>query len=453
MTGIGNCTVISFDPEIAVVESNGMVIVGDGVVVAIGGPELRSAYPEMEFVDAQGGLVMPGLICSHTHFYGAFARGWAVPGVPAGSFNEVLERLWWRLDRALSLEDVEASAEVCLAEAVRHGTTLLVDHHSSPTAIDGSLDAIAGAVKRSGLRACLCYEVSDRDGPEAALAAVRENQRFAQSLRRDEAAASGRLSACFGLHASFTLSPRTLERSVEAAGPLGIGFHVHLGEAQSDQSDSMDRYGLRVASRFERAGILGPSTIAAHCVHVDAPEIATLAATNTAVVHNPRSNMNNAVGVAPVAGMRSAGVTVGLGNDGFSMDMLEEIKVACLVHKLAAADPRAMPVDQAVALAFNANARIAGQAFAPLFAGADRLGRLSPGGPADLVVLEYRPTTPLTQANLAGHIVFGMDATNVVHTMVAGRWLMRDRRLLTIDEEAVTAHSRELAARLWRRLD
>ena len=424
---------------------DGALLIDDGQIAALGTTtELATRYPGVERWYAAGQLVFPASICAHTHFYGAFARGMAVPGEPAANFPQILERLWWRLDKALTLEDVRYSALVCLVDAIRHGTTTLIDHHASPNAIEGSLDIIAEAVQEAGVRASLCYEVTDRDGPERTRAGLAENVRFA---RAQPAGGHSPLAASFGLHASLTLSDETLADCVVAAGDLGLGFHVHVAEDVADQEDALRKSGQRVVHRLGDAGVLGPQSIAAHCVHVDEGEIERLAESGTWVTHQPRSNMNNAVGVAPVERMVRAGVKVGLGNDGFSNQMFAEMKAAYLVHKLWQRDPRAAPGDLVMQLAYANNARLARVYWPDL-----RLGELSEGAAADLVFLDYHPTTPLTAGNLPWHLLFGLEASAVTATVCAGRVLMRDRQLLTLDEEAVTGVARGLAARLWERL-
>jgi putative selenium metabolism protein SsnA len=426
------------------IEDGALLIEKDRIAALGTTAELTTRFPAAERWDVDGQLVLPASICAHTHFYGAFARGMAVPGEPATNFPQILERLWWRLDKALTLEDVRYSTLVCLVDAIRHGTTTLIDHHASPNGIEGSLDVIAGAVQEAGLRSCLCYEVTDRDGPERARAGITENVRFAKA---QVARPAPRIAATFGLHASLTLSDETLADCVAAAGDLDLGFHVHVAEDGADQEDSLHKSGKRVVHRLHGAGILGPRTIAIHCVHVDEREIELLAETGTWVTHQPRSNMNNGVGVAPVEAMLDAGVHVGLGNDGFSNQMFAEMKAAYLVHKLWQHDPRAMPGDLVMQLAYANNADLA-RVFWPDL----RLGELSEGAAADLVFLDYQPTTPLTAGNLPWHLLFGVEASAITATVCAGRALMRDRRLLTLDEEAITARSRELAAQAWARV-
>jgi len=464
-------TLITFGEKNQVVP-DGAILVRDGYIADIGSTaELAAKYPDEEALDAEGKLVMPGLICAHTHFYGAFARGMAIPGEPPKNFPEILQKLWWRLDKALTLEDVRYSTLVCLADAIRHGTTALIDHHASPNAIEGSLDVIAQAVEEAGVRACLCYEVSDRDGKEKARAGIKENERFIRKMKGGLMGARGGLvGATFGLHASLTLSDETLEECAALARELGAGFHIHVAEDMADVEDSLEKSGLRVVERLERLGILGPRTIAAHCVHINEREMGILRETGTKVAHNPRSNMNNAVGVAPVLEMLRRGITVGLGNDGFGGNMFTEMHVAYLVHKLARRDPQAMSADQVLRMAFQNNAQIA----APFFglnpeekgkrlgghppsppAGelpCTPLGELSVGAWADIILVDYRPPTPLAADNFPWHIVFGVDGTQVDTTIVGGRVLMKGRELLTLDEEEIYAKARELAAKVWRRI-
>src|SRR5438045_1110670 len=453
-TLIGNGTVVTLGSSNQLIEQ-GAVLVQGSRVGAIGSDEaLRQQYPDAQYVDANGGLIMPGFLCTHTHFYSAFARGMAIPGEPPRNFPEILERLWWRLDKLLTLEDTRVSAEIFMADAIRHGTICVVDHHASLNAVDGSLDVIAGAVEQAGMRACLAYEVSDRDGPAVSEASIRENERFIRALRaeRRQQAEAGMIAASYGLHASFTLSPATLERCAAGGADSGVGFHIHVAEDISDENDSMTRYGMRVADRLEANHILGPRSIAAHCVHVNSGEIGRLAETRTNSVHNPRSNMNNAVGSAPVEEMVRAGVNVGLGNDGFSMNMMQEMKAAYLMHKLADGDPRVMPADLVLNLAFQHNARIMQAVFSPFNANFPQLGALSIGAAADLVLLDYLPPTPLNSGNFPWHLIFGIDAHHLTTTMVAGRWLMRNRQLLTLDEARIHARSRELSQAIWQRM-
>lgn len=441
---ITNAKLITWEEQNRILDNYALYIQG-GRIAAIGPvQELIGKYPQAERLDARGQYVMPGNICAHTHFYGAYARGLAIPGPAPKDFPEILHKLWWPLDRSLRPEDVQASAQVMLLDAIRHGTTTLFDHHASPNAIDGSLDLISEAVDQSGLRAVLCYEVTDRDGEQKAQAGIRENMRFIERTR-SEPVAGGRVAATFGLHASLTLSEETLEACREAA-PDSVGFHIHVAEHESDEYDSLAKSGLRVVDRLDKHGILGPRTIVAHGVHVDAREVQLLAGSGTWVTHQPRSNMNNGVGAAQVESMQRAGVRIGLGTDGFSHTMWEEWKTAYLLHKVWHRDPRRMPADQVANIAVYNNA-----ALAQIFFEDALLGVLVPGAYADLIFVEYHPHTPLTAGNLPWQIVFGFHESMVTTTIVDGKVLMRDRELLTLDEEAITAHAQELAPAVWER--
>jgi putative selenium metabolism protein SsnA len=439
---ITNATLITWGTPNQILEKHALYLEADRIVELGLASELETKYPQAERLDARGQFVMPGNICAHTHFYGAFARGMALQGAAPKDFPEILDRLWWRLDKALTLEDVRASALICLIDAIKHGTTTLIDHHASPNAIDGSLDVVAEAVAQAGLRACLCYEVTDRDGEEKAKAGIKENLRFLQSAIRNPQSA---IAATFGLHASLTLSDATLEACRDV---WDGGFHIHAAEHESDQYDSLQKSGLRVIERLYKFGILGERSIVAHAVHIDHREATLLAETGTWVTHQPRSNMNNAVGTADVEGLLRLGVKVGLGNDGFSNAMWDEWKAAYLSHKAVHRDPRRMGGATVAEMAVTNNAALANVFFpqAPL-------GVLAPGAFADVMLVDYHPTTPLNAGNLPWHILFGFENSMVTTTICAGKVLMKDRQLLFLDEAKITARSRELAKKVWARLN
>ena len=443
---IHNATVVTFDDENRIIP-NGAVLLDGPAIAAVGeSAELLERHPRAERWNADGALLMPGMICAHTHFYGAFARGLYIPGPPAKDFPEILHNLWWKLDKALDLEGVRSSAEVCLVDAIRNGCTTLIDHHASQSAIEGSLDVISRAVEQSGLRAVLCYEVTDRDGPDAARAGIAENVRFMRRMEQTRRTAPNspvaqRIAATFGLHASLTLSDATLE----ACAAESARFHVHVAEHPVDQYDSLQKSGKRAVERLHGFNITGPQSIMAHCIHIDAWETTLLRETATWVTHQPRSNMNNAVGAAEITAMLRGGMAVCLGNDGFSNDMFAEMKVADLLQKVAHGDPRSLGADKVVQMAVHNNRRLAGVFF-------DRpLGVIAPEAAADLILLDYFPTTPLTHDNLPWHILFGVSGGHVASTIAHGAVLMRDRKLLTLDEADVAARSRGVARRTWKR--
>jgi putative selenium metabolism protein SsnA len=404
-------------------------------------PQSAFLQTDVASLDAGGKLILPGFINAHTHLYSTFACG-LHRAEPATDFLNVLDHLWWRLDKALSLEDCFHSALPALIAAIRSGTTTIVDHHASPSAIHGSLDAIARAVTVSGLRACLCYEVSDRDGADKALEGIEENRHFLQGCKESS---NDRLCGLFGLHASFTLSDSTLTAAGAAAEERQSGVHIHVAESEADQRLTEARHGLRVVERLHRFGLLGTGTLAAHAVHISASERALLASTGTMVVHNPQSNLNNAVGIADVGACVREGVTVGLGTDAMTADMREELRTGIWAQRFGRNDASAGFSELTSAL-WSGNPAIATRLW-----GTD-IGTLREGSLADIAIIDYSPATLLTDESLLGHLVFGMMRGRVDTTIVGGTILMNEGRLSpNIDEMEIMAHARESARRVWSR--
>jgi putative selenium metabolism protein SsnA len=416
-------------------------LVLDGERIARMAPAGAVAGPFDRELDARGKVVLPGLVNAHMHFYSTLVRGLG-KAAPSKDFQEILRNLWWRLDRTLSLDDVEVSAEVALLDAIRRGTTTLVDHHASPGAVRGSLDRIARAVRRSGLRACLCYEVSDRDGPQVAAAGLAENEEFARACA---AAGDPQLRALFGLHAAFTLGDDTLARAGALGRALGVGFHVHVAEAASDVAENRARYGKSPVARLADHGLLGPGSVAAHAVHVDAADRERLAAAGAFVAHNPQSNLNNAVGIADVVALARAGVRVGLGTDAMTVGMLEELRVGLWAQHLRQDDPGCGFAELTGALTVQNPALASALWGFPI-------GVLAEGAAADVILVDYDPPTPLEDATALGHLVFGISQAPVDATICQGRVLMEGKRLHPdLDEAGVMARSRALARTLWER--
>lgn len=437
---IVNAKLITLGAAPRILPDAALLIDGERIDAIGSSAELQAQFPAAEIVDARGQYLMPGGICAHTHFYGAYARGLAIPGAPPRDFPQILERLWWPLDKALDRDSVRASALVCLVDAIKHGTTSLVDHHASPNFIDGSLDVIGAAVDASGLRAVLSYEATDRDGMEKMRAGIAENMRFLRA-----SSAHPRIRGSFGLHASLTLNDESLRACADALPDSG-GFHIHVAEHEADEEDSLRRSGLRVVERLDQYGIWRDSTIAAHCVHINEAERDILLDRGVWVSHQPRSNMNNGVGAADIDSLLGAGVKLCLGNDGFSNNMWAEWKAAYLLHKVVNRDPRRADGMNIARMAWDNNARLMEQFFPD-----ETIGELAPGAVADLIFVDYQPFTPLTTGNLPWHLLFGFEASMVTTTICAGRILMRDRQLLTLDESAIAAEALALAPNVWAR--
>lgn len=434
---IENGTVVTLEDPNRILTNH--AVLTEGAVIRGVLPQAKVRNIRARSIDARGKVVMPGFINAHMHFYSSFARG-LTKAAPAGNFLEVLRHLWWRLDRRLTLEDCYSSAMVAGLEAIRHGTTTILDHHASPLAVRGSLGRIARAIDDLGLRACLCYEVSDRDGKEIADAGIEENLDFIERCSRNS---HPRIKALFGLHASFTLGDRTLRRCAQKAEKYGAGFHIHCAEDASDQSVTRSRYGRRVVARLADHGILGPRTICAHGVHLNTTELETLASTQTVLVYNPQSNMNNAVGVMDLPKALKIGVLVGLGTDAMTGDMLEELRSAIWMQRLSHRNP-GIAFQEAVGLLVNNNQQIAGRHF-------PSVGQLREGWAADLVCIDYMPPTDMNAANFAGHLVFGLSQATVDTTVVAGEVLMKGKKFTLLDEDKIASQARKLSRRLWGR--
>ncbi len=418
----------------------GAVFVKNGRIEEVGvSDEIKKKYPARTVIDAKNKVVLPGFICAHHHLYSTMARGFAPPGEPAYSFQEILERLWWKLDMALSRDSVYLSAVIPLIECIRNGTTTILDHHASPSYRDGSLDELANAVLQSGIRAVLCYEVSDRNEPGAG---IKENERF---LKRMEMEKSEFLAGMMGIHASFTVSDQTLMACREIAEKYGTGYHLHVAEGVEDPEDSLKKYGKRTVERLVDRGICGENSLFIHCVNIDQNEMELITKTKTQAVHNPESNMNNAVGTAKVLDMMKKDILMGLGTDGMSSDMPAQMRCAYLLHRLDNRDPRVAFCEAPQMLLWN-NAEIANKYF-PV-----KIGVIEKGAAADIALLDYIPPTELNAGNFLGHFIFGMTDAVVDTTIVNGKILMQNKRILVFDEEKIAAESRKLAEKVWEKI-
>jgi putative selenium metabolism protein SsnA len=425
---------------------NHAVHISDGKIAEVGPTaELVQRHPEDESIDARGQFLMPGNINPHGHFYGAFARGISTPGAQPFNLPTILQKLWWPFDRALNEEDTRYSTLVGLIDAIKNGTTTLFDHQSSPNFIDGSLDLIADEVGRAGVRSILCFEVTDRDGDQRAQAGIAENVRFYKRCAQSEVA-GGLVAANIGAHACMSVSESSFAKLREES-PVDAGFHIHVAEHEYDEYRSLEMAGTRSVNRLFNHEMLNDKTIVAHAVHIDAGEVAVLADTGANISHQPRSNMNTGTGIAELESYSRAGVNTCIGTDGLGNAMWKEWEIACLVPKVKHRDSRRMPPDSVIESGVYGASALASRYYpAPV-------GVIEPGAYADVILVDYHPTTPLTVENLSGHIIFGFDESMVTTTIVSGEVLMRDRVLLTLDEEEITAKSRELAADFWKRYE
>jgi putative selenium metabolism protein SsnA len=437
---IGNGKIVTRDPDLPFIENGDLVV--DGALIREVGTGLKEKYPDAEYMDARGRVVMPGFINAHMHYYSTFARGLALGGKPATTFGEILSGLWWRLDKQLTPDDVYYSAVGPMIDCIRGGVTSVIDHHASPFAVSGSLFKIAEAAELFGIRGNLCYEVSDRDGEKIKDQGIKENIDFAAYCRSRN---DDMIKALFGIHAQMTVSEKTLEQCLKAAAGAGAGFHIHAAEGIEDVIDGVAKYGLRVIERLHKYGVLSEKSLAVHCVHITDEEMDMLKESRAAVVHNPQSNMGNAVGVSPVLDMLKKGILVGMGTDGYTSDMTESLKTAAVLHKHAKAIPSAAWAEPHTML-FDNNKTIMERFIK------GKVGTIKAGCYADIIIVNYKAPTPFNSNTINSHILFGFSGRHVDTTIINGRVVMRERELAGIDEDALLAKSREHARKLWDRI-
>ena len=439
---IGNGRLFTRDEKNSFFE-NGAVVWKDNTIVEVGDFEtLKKKYADAEFIDAKGGVIHPAFINTHEHIYSALARGLSIKGYAPNGFLEILDGLWWTIDRNLDNDLTKLSAEATYLECIKNGVTTIFDHHASFGEISGSLFAIEEAARDFGVRSVLCYEISDRDGKEKAHAAIKENVDFAKhalSLKDDF------IKGMMGMHASFTISDETMELCRKEK-PKEIGYHIHVAEDILDLHRCLKEHGKRIVDRLYDWDVLGEKTLLAHCIYVNPHEMDLIRDTNTMVVHNPESNMGNACGCPPTMEIVHKGILTGLGTDGYTHDMIESWKVANILHKHHLVDPGTAWAEVPEML-FQGNARIANRYFEK------KLGVLEKGAAADIIITDYIPPTPMNAGNLNGHMLFGMNGRSVVTTVGNGKILMKNRELQGIDEERCLAKIREGAARLEKKIN
>lgn len=435
-----NCVIITNDEDNNLYY-DGAIYVKENVIEDVGErSKIIDKYPEEEKVDLGGKLVMPGMICGHSHIYSAYARGMS-PSRPTDNFFNVLENLWWTLDRTLTLKDVALNAYTTYMESIQNGVTTLVDHHSGPNSVEGSLFTIRDVATELGMRTSLCYELSDRDGMEIRDKEIKENIDFIKACKKDDK--GDMVKALFGLHASFTLSDETLYKAREAMEGVYDGYHVHIAEGIEDEWDSLQKHDKRIVERLEDFGIITENTLAVHGVHINEREMDILKKHKTPVIFNPESNMNNAVGCPPILRMMEKKITVGMGTDAYTNDMFDSIKVSNILLSHNACDPT-KGFGETLEIQFKNNPKIFSKYFNR------EIGVIKKGAYADIITFNYTPYTPLTKDNWGGHALFGLTGRLVNDTMINGKFVMRDRIILNVDQEEIHAKSRKRAKEIWK---
>jgi putative selenium metabolism protein SsnA len=428
---------VTMDPKRTVVQDAGVAI-EDGRIVAVGPmDDVSRGFGAKEVLDARGCIVMPGLICGHTHLYGIALRGSALGVKPPSDFLQILQRVWWPVDEALTNDDAYATALAAGAESLQNGTTCYADTYSAPNAIEGSLDQIALASNEVGLRGIISFEATERRNEREGARGLQENLRFI--TRRNRGRAMGMIS----LHASFTVSDDLISRGVEASREHRVPLTIHVSEGPNDVYHNVERYGKRSVERLNDAGLLSPRSVLAHCVHLDNREIELIAKKSASVAHNPMSNMLNAVGVASLMEMTDRGVNVGLGNDGYIFDMFENMRAAFLLQRVARRDPN-RPSPQEVLEMCTVNAAKA--------YGLSSLGSIEVGKRGDVILVKPSFMATPYSGSIYGYIINGLRGPDVRDVVVDGEVVVRNKRLLKVDVPKSEARVLKTMERLWNRL-
>ncbi len=431
-----NALIVTNDHEGGIIPG-GCIGIDRGRIVYVGSEKFAPPVAFERKVDLGGKVVLPGMIVAHTHLYSFLARGLSPAGA-SSNFVEQLEKMWWRLDFALDLEDVYWSAIGGALSALLCGTTTLLDHHASPSCIRGSLEAIARAYGEVGIRGALAYEITDRNGEAGAAEGLEENKRGLESAKENPEF----LAARTGLHASFTLSDKTLDAVSEKLGDAGV--HIHVAEDRFDVEQARRKYGEGVIERLAKRGLLNKSSILAHGVHLCEEELEAVADSGAFLIHNPMSNMNNGVGVVDLSTCDRLGVKLAIGTDGMGPDPAPDIKTALILQRHKHCNP-SVAWGLVERMYCDGNSEIATRIFGV------ELGRLRIGSAADFVVRNYDPPTPITKENWWGHFLFGLSAAPVDRVLVGGKELVSNGEATSIDTDRVWRSCRERARKLWQR--
>ena len=421
---------------------SGSIVINNGLIVDVGDSDLiRRNHPDTAIENYAGGLLTPGLINLHHHLYSSLARGWNPIGETPKDFPQVLDSIWWKLDKALTLDDIYYSAIVGLTDSVKMGVTSIIDHHASENIVTGSLKMIARAYKEIGLKGSICFEITDRDGQEIFNDGLQET--LSALKKWDEYNETNRLKAMIGLHASMTLSDDNLRQISEAASDYNAGYHFHLAEDVSDQNDSLKKYEIRAAERFAKFGMLNEKSLAIHGVHLSNDEIKLMRDNKTNLVTCPRSNQNNAVGVTRWWDYDQ--ITIGLGTDGIGSDMIGEAKSALYIAHHAKDDPSFGFIDIVNILLCN-NPLIFEKVTGC------KVGKLSPGYPADIVYWNYDSPTPIDKNNIGGHYLYGLYNQQADTVWSDGKKIFDKGQFVNLDHAKLMAKARDSAKKLWGRI-
>jgi len=437
---VKNGILVTMDGKRRILEDHAVAVEAGKIIDVDRTANLEKKYGRVEVIDASGCIVMPGIVCSHSHLYGMLLRGASLNIEPPSDFTQILQRVWWPMDEAMNFEDAYASALVACLEFAKSGVTTFADTYSGPNSISGVLDHIARAVEEIGIRGFIAFEATERHTADEGTRGVEENVRFAETVKLGSKA-----RPLFSIHASFTASDQLIRQVKQVAQKHHAPITIHASEGLVDLHHNMENYGKRTVERLHDVGLLGPNVVLAHCVNLNDLEIDLVAETKTGIAHNPMSNMLNAVGVAPILKMLKQNVMVGLGNDGYIFDMFENMRAAFLLHRVNSRNPNAIDPYTILEMATTNGATLYGVQ--------NQIGSIEPGKKADIILIKpgILPT-PLTTSSAVGHLINTVDGDDVETVIVDGRPIVKDKTLLTFDEDKAQSIAQTAAAKLWDRL-
>ncbi len=414
----------------------GVRVVGD--VIAAIGPHaaLRRDFPEDEIWEAPEQVLAPGFVNAHAHLYGVLAHGLPLDKAPSG-FWPFLEDFWWPLvEDRLDHEMIAAATDYVCAELLRSGVTTVYDCLEAPHSLPGCLPAQAEVARARGLRAILSFEATERVSRENGQLGLKENADFIRASR----AAGGLVSGLMCFHTTFSCSADFIRQAHALGQELDTLVHMHCSEGVHEPEYALQHFGVRPLEYYDQLGVAGPRMLASQCVQLSENEIRLMAERGVRMTHMPLSNCEVGAGIAPVPELTAAGVTVGLGSDGYVNDFFEVMRGAFLIHKAYRQDPRVMPAGLVWEMATEGGARALGL---------EKVGRLAPGWQADLQLIALDLPTPPEPHNLYDQLVLWRNHSHVRAVLVAGQVRVRDGVVLDVDWAALRARTRAAARRLW----
>ena len=429
-----NAKILNFSPPSVSKETN--IFIDDDKILAIGNKIPNNFNGKI--IDLSDKYVSPGLVCSHNHFYSILARGILSKIKPSKNFIGVLKNLWWKLDKAIDKDILYYSGLIGALESIKAGTTSVIDHNSSPSFIKGSLKVLRSSFEKTGLRGILCYEITDRNGKAGALNGIEESADFINEIWQNNSK-QNLIEAAIGAHAAFTLKDETLSLISDLVNESGKGIHIHTAEDKFDEVYSIKKFGKSVIKRLNDFNLLNDKSILVHGVHLSSDEIKVINESESFLVHNPRSNMNNRIEyMNKLIQLKN----IAIGTDGIGSNMFEELKFAYFKNN---DEKLKLSPDNFLKYLYNGNT-ILKRYFNNNF------GKIGKGYKADLVIYDYNPPTPIINKNLAGHFIFGFSSRDVETVIINGKMVYENRNF-PFDVNSIYEEARKASVKLWKRID